>query len=109
MKEKSLTRKNKPRDWSKIKIALYLFSKAKNAVTTPYEVIHNSGVAMLDYIFLRVLLQELVDCKWLKIIPSGSKGKANYQLDERGRKASQIILGLPKDHPLRDLDTFSDI
>jgi len=102
-------RKNKSRDWSKIKIALYLFSKAKTAIATPYEVIHNSGVAMLDYIFLRVLLQEMVDCKWLKIIPSGSKGKANYQLDDRGRKASQIILELPKDHPLRDLDTFSDL
>jgi len=109
MKENSLTRKNKPRDWSKIKVTLYLFSKAKSAVTTPYEIIHHAGIAMLDYVFIKILLQEMVDCKWIKIIPTGYKEKANYQLDDRGRKASEIILNWPKDYPLRDLDTFSDI
>jgi len=102
-------RKNKSRDWSKIKIILYLFSKTKSAVATPYEIIHHAGIAMLDYVFLKILLQEMVDCKWLKIIPTGYTGKANYQLDERGRKTSEIILKWPRDYPLRDLDTFSDV
>jgi len=104
-------RKNSPRDNTKLKIVKYLYSKEVDTIATVYELLHHAEICMHDYPYLKKMLKEMTDSKWIKIVSSGPKGneKTNYLLQERGREAVETVKKFSDRHPLKDLDTFYDI
>jgi len=100
--------KRRNRDHTKIMIIKYLFSKNKDEMASLYEILHHGGISMLDYPYLKKILQEMIDSGWIRTITSGPnrREKQHYALTERGRQFFISIKGFEKSHPLWDLDTF---
>ena len=104
-------RKNCPRDNTKLRIVKYLFSKGPVSTASVYEILNHAEIGADDYPYIKKVLNEMINTKWLKVIYSGARGsvKSNYSLCPRGRDAINAVRKLPENNPLKDLDTFYGI